>query len=364
MFLISPSDFQDRRIRCRTEVQKLNGLAWENVSSCNVCSSRRSVIIATSDRYGFPERTALCLDCGLIYLMDRFTAESYTQFYSNGSYRNVSSQFNKVSHSISQIQAEQKGYAKTLCSVLGSYISSFCRGNLLDVGGSAGIVASEFVQRFEMSGTVLDPADEEVRAARALGLGGIVGSVESYDSDEKYDLILLCRSIEHLMNLQTAFAKIHSLLKPGGLFYCDLADFIELCQLVGPPETVTKIDHCYWLTQSTAVDIFRALGFELVSMNIVFGFGFVGYLLRPCEPKAIVSVREERIQRLIEQIRRVQCEWMVDSSASTISHRLRLKAYRAKRNLQRFLGHHATDKSATTNPTPLSPQREEVPERS
>ena len=53
--------------------------------------------------------------------------------------------------------------------------------------------------------------------------------------------------------------------------------------MVGAPETFTKADHCYWLTQSTALDIFRA-GFELVSMNIVFGAGQVGFLLRACEP--------------------------------------------------------------------------------
>jgi SAM-dependent methyltransferase len=225
-----------------------------------------------------------------------------------------------------------------LCSVLGGYQSSYRHGNLLDIGGSAGVVSAQFAKKFDLSATVLDPAEEEVRAARALGLGGVVGSVEEYDTDEKYDLILLCRSIEHLMDLRTAFSRIRRLLKPGGHFYCDLADFVELCHLVGPPETVAKIDHCYWLTQSTALDIFRALGFEVVSMNIVFGFGYAGYLLRASEPKAIGCVPEERIQKLIEQIHRIQFEWTVDTSSNTISHSLRLKAYRMKRRVLQFAG--------------------------
>jgi SAM-dependent methyltransferase len=338
MFLIPPFDLQDRRNRCRSQVRDLMRLAWETVSSCNVCSSRRNVIISTADRYGFSERTALCLDCGLIYLMDRLTADSYAQFYSDGSFRNISSQFNKVTHTLSQIQSEQRNYAETLCSVLGGYQSSYRHGNLLDIGGSAGVVSAQFAKKFDLSATVLDPAEEEVRAARALGLGGVVGSVEEYDTDEKYDLILLCRSIEHLMDLRTAFSRIRRLLKPGGHFYCDLADFVELCHFVGPPETVAKIDHCYWLTQSTALDIFRALGFEVVSMNIVFGFGYAGYLLRASEPKAIGCVPEERIQKLIEQIHRIQFEWTVDTSSNTISHSLRLKAYRMKRRVLQFAG--------------------------
>src|ERR1700733_15517131 len=101
MFLIPPADLQDRRVRCRAEVQKLAGLASETVSACNVCSSIRNVVISMTDRYGFPGRTALCLDCGLIYLLDRLTADSYDQFYSAGHYRIVSSQFNKIAHTLS-----------------------------------------------------------------------------------------------------------------------------------------------------------------------------------------------------------------------------------------------------------------------
>ena len=329
-FLIPPSDLQDRRKRCRPEVQKLLRFKWETITSCNVCSSRRSAIISTADRYGLPEQTALCLDCGLFYLTQRFAAEAYSRFYSNGSFRNISSRFNKVTHTIERIRAEQVDYARTLSSVLGAFVSSGCKTKLLDVGGSVGLVTSEFVNRFGMSGTVLDPAEEEVAAARGRGLDAVVGTIEKYDTDERYDLILLCRSVEHLTDLREGFARMRNLLKPGGLLYCDIADFMELCCQVGPPQTITKIDHCYWLTRSTALDIFRALGFELVSMNIVFGFGYAGYLLRSCEPQMMGSVPEERIQTLIERIHQTEFEWSTDTSR-TIWQSLRFKAYRMKR---------------------------------
>jgi hypothetical protein len=107
---------------------------------------------------------------------------------------------------------------------------------------------------------------------------------------------------------------------------------MELCQQVGPPETVAKIDHRYWLTQATALNIFGALGFELVSMDIAFGFGYAGYLLRPCEPTTVTAVPEERIHKLLEQIHRIQLDWTQYGRASRgLLERLRYRAYRAKR---------------------------------
>jgi SAM-dependent methyltransferase len=275
----------------------------------------------------------------LFYLADCFTVESYSQFYLKGAYRSVCSQFNNVRHTIDQIRADQRNYAQTLSSVLARYVQGHRTGKLLDVGGSAGIVASEFVKKFNLRGTVLDPAEEEIAAARSLGLEAVVGSVENYDTQDTYDLVLLCRSVEHLMDLRAAFARIRGLLKPGGLFYCDIADFIELCQQVGPPETVAKIDHRYWLTQATAISIFGALGFELISMDIAFGFGYAGYLLRPCEPSTLIDVPEERIHKLIERIHRIQLDWTQCGRASRgIVERLRYRAYRAKRAALRFAG--------------------------
>lgn len=337
-FLIHPSDLAQRRKRCEAEVQRLLHLQRETVTSCNVCSSPRHVMVTSRDRYGLPFRNALCLDCGLFYLVDRFTFAGYNEFYSSGAYRTVSCQFNGVSHTIAQVQADQVSYAKILTRVLSGLVPRRREGKLLDVGGSAGIIAREFVKEFGLQGTVLDPATDEVAAARAAGLEAIVGSVEDWETTDKFDLILLCRSIEHLFDLRLAMARIRALLKPDGLFYVDIADFMEMSRMVGAPETFTKADHCYWLTQSTALDIFRAVGFELVSMNIVWGFGYVGFLLRPCEPSPVTGASAARILSQVEEIQGLERAWRVFGTTPLGgSDWLRRKAYRAKRRFARLL---------------------------
>lgn len=148
---------------------------------------------------------------------------------------------------------------------------------------------------------------------------------------------MLCRSIEHLFDLRRSLARIRSLLTPQGLFYCDIADFMEMCRLSGPPETFTKVDHCYWLTQSTALQIFRALGFELVSMNIAFGAAQVGFLLRACEPSVEALAAQSQTLAQVEEIQRIEREWRAYGATSLgPKDWLRRKGYRLKRRILRL----------------------------
>lgn len=353
MFVIHPSDLEQRRKRCRPEANRLLRLPREHVVSCNVCSSPRHSLVCATDRYGLPLRMALCLDCGLFYLVDRFSADGYSEFYAGGAYRTVSSQFNGVTHAIDEVQANQVGYARNLVRALAGFVAPRREGKLLDVGGSAGIIARELAKEFGLRGTVLDPATEEVAAARAAGLDAIEGSLEDWNTTDRFDLILLCRSIEHLFDLRQSLSRIRSLLTPDGLFYCDIADFMEMCRLMGPPETFTKVDHCYWLTQSTALQIFRSLGFELVSMNIVSGVAQVGFLLRACEPSPEPLMSQSRTLAQVEEIQLIEREWRAFGATSLgPKDWLRRKAYRIKRKIIRLFG--SRESVTAAKPVPVA----------
>ena len=354
MYLIHPSDLSRRRKRCSAEADRLLRLQRETILSCNICSSQSHVLVSANDRYGLPLRMALCLDCGLFYLVDRFSVPAYSEFYGSGAYRTISCQFNGVAHTIDRVQADQVDYARKLAELLSGFVPRSRSGKLLDVGGSAGIVAREVAREFGLQGTVLDPATDEIEAARAAGLEAIVGSVEDWETEDRFDLILLCRSIEHLFDLKLSLSRIRGLLKPQGLFYCDIADFMEMCRMMGSPETFTKVDHCYWLTQSTALPIFRAAGFEMVSMNIVFGAAQVGFLLRACEPSAQFNASRARTIEQVEEIRKIEREWSAFGSTSLgPADWLRRKAYRAKRKLTRLFVPQSPKPAPLANAVPV-----------
>lgn len=334
MFLIHPTDLRRRRARCKPIVDRIVTLERELAPWCNVCGSKQNVIISSRDRYGFPARSAMCLNCGLIYVVDRFTLKGYSEFYGQGIYRALISCLKGKKQTIQRIQAAQVNYAARLIGAMQGYISSQKGGRLLDIGGSTGLVAREFVNCYDFIATVLDPAPDEIAAAKVLGLDAVVGSIEDWNTQERFDLILLCRTIEHLFDLRGALSKIRNLLYHDGLFYCDIADFTEICRREGPPEATTKIDHCYWLCQETAPGLFRSLGFEIVSMHITLPPDQVGFLLRPCQPAALHPVSMDWIQCQVRRFREIESEWQqYGRTPYDAFDWLRQKAYRIKKGI-------------------------------
>jgi SAM-dependent methyltransferase len=314
-FLISPAELETRRQRCRPVAEPLAAAPRQFVSACNLCGSETSCVIAYEDRYGLPLRTALCTGCGLIYLMDRFTQQGYSEFYCEGDYRKLTSAFAGSTATIEDLQADQAGYARNLVRFLDRRVPGGKGIRLLDVGGSSGQVAQELATRFGVEGTVLDPSREEIEAACRLGLRGIVGSAETWETEERFDLVLLCRTIEHLYDLRATMANIRRYLAPGGLFYCDFLDYLELCRITGAPQTVSKVDHCYWLTMQTAPRVFGALGFEIVSLHVVPKPQFVGCLLRQCPPAAPAPMPWSEVQGLIRELQQLVSEWQSSGAA-------------------------------------------------
>jgi SAM-dependent methyltransferase len=328
-----------RRARCESMAgllaQKLN----EFVQSCNICGSERSATIAQVDRYGVPSRTAMCLVCGLIYQVDRLNDADADDFYASGDYRTLVSKFTSTEQGIEQNSGDQVRYARGLIRALSGHLQIGQKGRLLDIGGGAGRIAFEFQELMGLRATVLDPAAEEVAAARLLGMEGITAPFEEWNPAEEYDVVLLCRSIEHVRNLKAVLAKMRQCLRPQGYAYCDFVDFAELCQLVGHPEAVTKIDHCFWLTQQTAAPIFRSAGFDIVSVNLTSPAPLVGYLLRASDPTPLMPPQPAEIQKELRQLMRTTSEWNQWAATSCDSRDwLRRRAYRVKRRIQRVFG--------------------------
>jgi hypothetical protein len=292
------------------------------------------VVLSNRDRYDFPVRTVLCTGCGLIYLVERLTRDEYSKFYASGTYRSLTSKFSGGETHIEAIRCDQVNYAAKVISALEGCFEFQGHRSLLDVGGSAGVVATAVGSRFGCAATVLDPAIEEVAAARAIGVDGVVGSLETFRSGKKFGLILLCRSIEHLYDLRASLLKIRDLLHPDGLFYCDIIDFVECCRCNGAPEAVTKIDHCYWLCQETAPAIFRALGFDIISVDVSWESDCIGYVLRRCQPMGTPRTSKVALETIVRRLREINSDWhRYGQVPRGIADRLRSAAYRAKRRL-------------------------------
>jgi hypothetical protein len=150
----------------------------EALATCNLCASATFAIVTHRDRYGYPAEAHACMQCGLVFLNPRMTAEAYSRFY-DGVYRPLVSAFHGRLIDAKTIQAEQRDYAVERASLLRPFVASGALTTMLDIGGSTGVVAHHFAEQFGLRGTLIDPAPLEVEEARRLGLETITGLVEA-----------------------------------------------------------------------------------------------------------------------------------------------------------------------------------------
>lgn len=307
-FQVSGAELANRRRRCRPIVDRLDGLPTEMVDPCQICGASEPFVLASEDRYGLPLRSALCLRCGLVYQLDRFTRDGFRDFY-RGAYRELVSAFKgKDEGDLGRLVAKQRVYGGALLNVLRGRLAPERVDHILDIGGSTGVVAGMFCDAFSATATVVDPAPDELALADQR-FASAETTLEDWEVDGRYDLILLCNTIEHLHDLPQSFAKMRAALTDDGLLLCDVADFMASARIEGPAEVLAKVDHCFWLSWETAPEIFQALGFEPVWVAAGRLPQQVTFLLRPTAPQPF-SERLPAASDMAGELQRLRAEWL------------------------------------------------------
>jgi len=274
--------------------------------ACNLCGGERFVTVTHRDRYGYPARADGCLRCGLVFLNPVMTADAYAEFYGE-IYRPLVSAYHGRLINAETIQGEQREYAAVCAELLAPHLENRGAKTLLDVGGSTGVVAHHLKERFSLNATVIDPAPLEIDVARKLGLRTLTGFVEECDpGEQQYDLITLCQTIDHLLDVSLSLRKIRSLLCEGGLFFVDIVDFRAAYRRNGSVQEAIKIDHPFYLTEETALAFLRRCGFDVLAVDYAADHLHVGYVCAPAPAEAEFLPREDDVSRQWREIRSIQ----------------------------------------------------------
>ncbi len=252
----------------------------ELCAACNLCGARgRPIEVARSDRYGYPASLMVCGRCGLGYLSPRLTAAGYVQFYA-GVYRPLVSAHHGRPIDAHSVQREQRDYAAALAAFLAPLLGARPQ-TILDVGGSTGVVAGVLAESMDARPTILDPAADELAIADAAGMETFAGLAEDFDPGERrWDLVLLCQTIDHLLDVRGTLAALRRMTAPGGRAFVDILDVGVMARRTGSIERVVKIDHPYYLTRPTAVALFGLAGYTLVAERLSDD-GHRGFVLAP-----------------------------------------------------------------------------------
>jgi SAM-dependent methyltransferase len=278
----------------------------EALSSCNLCAATTFAIVTHRDRYGYPAAAHACLRCGLVFLNPRMTAAAYARFY-DGVYRPLVSAFHGRLIDARTIQAEQRDYAAERASLLRPFVEARSLTTMLDIGGSTGVVAHHFAEQFGLRGTLIDPAPLEVEEARRLGLETITGLVEAHDfGGRTFDVVIICQTVDHLLDVAGTMRRVRQLLTPGGLLFIDIVDFRAAYLRNWSVEDATKIDHPYYLTESTMACYLRRSGFAIERVDYAADHLHVSYVCRAAAAEPDAMPPAEDTAALLREIRYVQ----------------------------------------------------------
>lgn len=258
-------------------------LPFERLGGCNLCRPEgRPVEVCRRDRYGYPLTLVVCARCGLGYLSPRPDASGYAHFYASV-YRPLVSAYHGRRIDAETVQVEQRAYAAELGEFLLPLLKKEPR-TILDVGGSTGAVAGVVAEALGAEATVLDPSPDELAVAAGAGMETIAGLVEDFDPGERrWDLVLLCQTVDHLLDLRAALAALRRVTAPDGQAFVDVLDVSFVLRRAGSIEGAAKIDHPFYLTGSTARALFAFSGYA-VEAERLSDDGHLGFVLVPASP--------------------------------------------------------------------------------
>ena len=153
-----------------------------------------------------------CCDCGFVYMHPLPTREELPELYPSN-YRNFDTPENALS-------------AFLVDRFHAHHVSACLRllpkgGRFLEVGSAGGDVLARLRDRGVSRTQGVEISADGVEAARARGLDVFHGTLEEFETDEPFDLVLMSHVIEHVIDPIATAKKVHSLLAPGGVFYVE-----------------------------------------------------------------------------------------------------------------------------------------------
>lgn len=250
---------------------------------CDLCGSNLHVAPgpADRDRYGFPVKHEECAGCGLVFQYPRLSPAGLRALYS-GPYRALVSAWHGREINAQTLEPEQSMYGARLAAILEA--AAMPTGNrLLDLGGSTGVVAARVAWALQDPAktfpngrhvTVVEPSASEAAAAVRRANRVVVQSAEDFEpGGERWDLILLCQTVDHLRSISAVLRKVRTWLAPGGRFFVDAVDSSLI-----PEAERYKIDHVYALTAATMERYLETCGFKWQRVPAPSSVNHVAYL--------------------------------------------------------------------------------------
>lgn len=189
-----------------------------------------------------------CRKCGLITTKRNQGEISYDFYHRDDDYKNFEKHFRNIfKKRIGMIHRFTKKH-----------------GKVLEIGCSNGTMLDIF-KEFGWETWGVEPS-ENIEYALDKGHKVFQTTFEKLNLQEKFDLIVLNHTLEHLKNPVEVLKKAYVLLEKGGIIYVDVPNFESLLSSLldaNWPYLLPK-EHDYQFTQNSLKKIFEKAGFKVI----------------------------------------------------------------------------------------------------
>ena len=239
-----------------------SAMSKEKLTQCPTCGLNLledSTYCSCLDRYGFPVFTNWCKRCDSFFLNPRPSSKAYSEFYNSGGYRKLISAFSngKDDHHLPQKRV------KRLVSLLRSVAPDRAL-RVLNIGGTRTdydlLVGRIKIDRY----VCLNPGETEA----GEGYKVIHQTIEDFDpKGQKFDVICMFGTLNHLTNTVDVFKKIAGLMKPQSIFIFDFKDPIIKMLSMTQPIGAIQFDHATYPTRKTLSIMMKSAKLSLYKLD-------------------------------------------------------------------------------------------------
>ncbi len=204
-------------------------------------------------------RLCKCIACNVGFL-DRslWIEDLHTYYESNESYSGNSFDEERVSI--------MRRAAVDLLKIMSRFITVPVGKMLLDIGSNYGIFLDTAKQAgYQVSGVEMNKKLAE--QAKERGLMVTQGAALDIDSTATYDVVTMIHVLEHISDVQTMLAKVHTALKRGAHFFVEVQN-IESSIAKKHKESwkYVSLEHLYYFTPPTLKKLLEDAGFTVISI--------------------------------------------------------------------------------------------------
>jgi SAM-dependent methyltransferase len=133
---------------------------------------------------------------------------------------------------------------------------------------------------------VVEPNAREAEVARSKGFEVVADVFENCQFEPaSFDLVVLMRTVDHLIDASQTFVMIRQLLKPRGTVLLDGVDYFRRMAFARDAIDPLKIDHCYYFSPETLPALMRKCGLQPLVNDVAIIPGQIVILAQAGEPQ-------------------------------------------------------------------------------